>query len=297
MHYSNAIYMNDPMEGKVFFEYLNDPRIIQAYLNGEKRNESSVYLGSFLPAEDSTQGKSLEDELVMWRTYGKDGNGKEAAGCNLVLKSEFFKEIKKPVADDLNTTDTKEKTQDVASIKEDYTKNKPTDEELLNVIYVDLHNNGRKIKNDVTGNLEPALEELRYLLNELIQLRKNGNNHKEFCDYIDNTIFKHLSKISFLFKSADYYFENEVRVIKYIPRDSNAIKFMEVNVPDAPKKRFFIESNNEILPFIKKIHFGPKVVNHQQWSLYFDFEIRQRAKEMENMPNPPFELNPSEILI
>jgi hypothetical protein len=72
---------------------------------------------------------------------------------------------------------------------------------------------------------------------------------------------------------------------------------MEVNIPDAPKKRFFIESNNEILPFIKKIHFGPKVVNHQQWSLYFDFEIRQRAKELENMPNPPFELNPSEILI
>ena len=90
MHYSNAIYMNDPMEGRVFFEYLNDEEIKQAYLKGEERNESSVYLGSFLPAEDAGTGKSFEDELVMWRTYGKDESGKEAAGCNIVLSSEFL---------------------------------------------------------------------------------------------------------------------------------------------------------------------------------------------------------------
>ena len=297
MHYSNAIYMNDPMEGKVFFEYLDDKRIDEAYLNGEKRNESSVYLGSFLPAEDSRFGKSHEDELVMWRTYGKDANGKEAAGCNLVLSSEFFKEIKKPVANEPSISEYKEIEQEVASIKEDYTKNKAGDEELLNVIYIDLHNNERSLKNDVTGNLEPALKELKGLLNELIELRDKSKNHKEFCDYIDNTIFKHLSTISFLFKSADYIFENEVRVIEYVPRDSDRIKFMPVSQPNLPKKRFYIESNNEILPFIKKIHFGPKVENHQQWGLYFDFELRQRAKELAAMTNPFYELNPSEILI
>src|SRR5690606_3283124 len=93
MHYSNAIYMNDPKEGKMLVKYFNDDRITQAYINGEKRNESSVYLGSFLPAEEDEIGKSYEDELVMWRTYGKDANGKEAAGCNLVLSTDFFKQM------------------------------------------------------------------------------------------------------------------------------------------------------------------------------------------------------------
>jgi len=101
MHYSNAIYMNDPMEGQVIFEYLNDKKIIEAYVEGEKRYENSVYLGSFLPVEDSVKGKSHEDELVMWRTYGKDENGKEAAGCNLVLRCDFFKQAKKQVAREL----------------------------------------------------------------------------------------------------------------------------------------------------------------------------------------------------
>jgi tetratricopeptide (TPR) repeat protein len=297
MHYSNAIYMNDPMEGKVFFKYLNDDRINQAYLNGEKRNEISVYLGSFLPNEDFGSGKSYEDELVMWRTYGKDENGKEAAGCNLVLSSEFFKQRKKPDTADILTSGTEQNMQKVASIKEDYSKNKSGDNELINVIYVEVNENKRRIKNDPTENITPALEELKNHLTNLIELRDKPKIKIDFYRDIENTIFKQLSTISYLFKTADYIFENEVRVIEYVPRNSDAIKYREVKEPNAPGKRFFIESTNEILPFIRKIYLGPKVGNHQQWSLYFDFEIRRRAKEISGMESPPFQLNPSDIQI
>jgi tetratricopeptide (TPR) repeat protein len=296
MHYSNAIYMNDPMEGQVVFDYFNEKKIIEAYLEGEKRYENSVYLGSFLPAQNASKGKSHEDELVMWRTYGKDENGKEAAGCNLVLSSEFFRQTKKQEIRDFSGVNTDDEQLKLAVVKEDYSMNKTVDEELLNVIYVEFHNKTAQIKNDPSGNLKPLMEELKKLLNLMIELREKCDKN-EFTRYIENTLFKKLSTISFLFKSADYIYENEVRVIKTVPRDSEFIKSREVNIPGLPRKRFYIESNNEILPYIQKIFLGPKVENHQQWGLYFDFEIRQRAKELAGMKIPPFELHPSQIEI
>lgn len=296
MHYSNAIYMNDPMEGQVVFDFLNEKKISEAYLEGEKRYENSVYLGSFLPAEDASKGKSHEDELVMWRTYGKDENGREAAGCNLVLSSEFFRQTKKQEIRDFSGIDSDDDQLKLAVVKEDYSMNKSIDEELLNVIYIEFHNKKARIKNDPSGNLEPSMAELKKLLNQMIEIREKSEK-SEFTRYIENTLFKKLSTISFLFKSADYIYENEVRVIKTVPRDSELIKAREVNMPGLPKKRFYIESNNEILPYIQKIFLGPKVENHQQWGLYFDFELRQRAKELAQMKMPRFELYPSEIEI
>jgi hypothetical protein len=82
-----------------------------------------------------------------------------------------------------------------------------------------------------------------------------------------------------------------------MPRDSKAVKYMEINEPNSPGKRFHIESSNDILPFIKKIFLGPKVENYQQWSLYFDYEIRQRAKALLEMPSPPYRIKASDIEI
>jgi hypothetical protein len=72
---------------------------------------------------------------------------------------------------------------------------------------------------------------------------------------------------------------------------------MNVNEAGKPPKRFYIESENNILPFVKRIYLGPKVENHQQWSLYFDYELRQRKKELEKMPDRPYNINPSAIKI
>jgi len=276
MHYSNAIYMNDPMEGKAFFDYLNDEKIKAAYFNGEKRTETSVYLGSFLPAEENDGEISHEDELVMWRTYGKDENGKEASGCSVVLSSDFFK---------IKTRENNESaTVDIS-------------EELLNVIYIKNLKYEKKVTNDPKEKIEPAIESLKDQLKLIIKLRDKYQPTDDFYKDIENTIFKQLSTISYLFKSSDYSYEHEVRVITYMPRDSELIKYIDNTELNAPHKRFFIESYNEILPYIKKIFLGPKVENYQQWSLYFDFEIRQRAKEISTMPFPPYIIKPSDIEI
>lgn len=276
MHYSNAIYMNDPMEGKVFFDYLDDKSIEEAYLSGEKRTETSVYLGSFLPAEENDEEISHQDELVMWRTYGKDINGKEAAGCSVVLSSDFFK--------------AKTSAREEPTIKDN-------SEELLNVVYVKKLRNQKEITNDPKGKIEPAIKVLKQNLKKLIRLRNKYNPKADFYKDIENTIFKQLSTISYLFKSADYNFEHEVRVITYMPRDSESVKYREITEPNAPHKRFYIESGNDILPYIKKIFLGPKVENYQQWSLYFDYEIRQRAKEIARMADPPYRIKAADIEI
>ncbi|HZK96711.1 MAG TPA: tetratricopeptide repeat protein [Prolixibacteraceae bacterium] len=276
MHYSNAIYMNDPMEGKAFFNYLNDEKIRAAYLNGEKRTETSVYLGSFLPAEENDGEISHEDELVMWRTYGKDENGKEASGCSVVLSSDFFK---------------------IKTSKKDEFAKVEISEELLNVIYLKNLKHEKKVTNDPKEKIAPAIESLKEQLILFIELRDNYQPIDDFYKDIENSIFKQLSTISYLFKSSDYNYEHEVRVITYMPRDSELIKFMTNTEFNAPRKRFYIESYNEILPFVKKIFLGPKVENYQQWSLYFDFEIRQRAREISLMPHPPYKIKPSDIEI
>jgi hypothetical protein len=268
--------MNDPMEGKAFFNYLNDEKIRVAYLNGEKRTETSVYLGSFLPAEENDGEISHEDELVMWRTYGKDENGKEASGCCVVLSSDFFK---------------------IETIKKDESIMIDTSEELLNVIYLKNLKQEKKVMNDPNGKIEPAIESLKDKLKRIIELRDKYEPKEDFYKDIENTIFKQLSTISYLFKSSDYNYEHEVRVITYMPRDSESVKYIKNTEPNAPNKRFYIESHNDILPYVKKIFLGPKVENYQQWSLYFDYEIRQRAKELAKMSDPPYKINPSAIEI
>jgi len=280
MHYSNAIYMNDPMEGKIFFEYLNDKIIEEAYMNGERRTETSVYLGSFLPAEEGGGEISHEDELVMWRTYGKDEHGKEAAGCSVVLDSDFFK---------MRTSKSEE-----SAVKED-------PPELLNVIYIRKAKDQKEITNDSASTIAQAIEKLKGELNRLIAL---GYKYPktDFQRDIENTIFKRLSTISYLFKSADYGFEKEVRVITYMPRNSEAIKAKRIEDSNKPPKKFYIESFNDILPFVKKIYLGPNVENYQQWSIYLDYEIRQRAKELEKKKKEgetsvPYKINPAEIEI
>lgn len=263
--------MNDPMEGRMLFEYLNDDAIETAYLNGEKRTETSVYLGSFLPAEENDGEISHEDELVMWRTYGKDENGKEAAGCSVVLNSDFFKAALDPV------------------------KNQPG--ELLNVAYIKKMKTKKVITNDTGGKITNEIKLLKEELKEFLTLRKKYKPKDDFYREIENTIFKQLSLITYLVKSADYEYEHEARVITYMPRNSDFIKAREITDANKPCKSFYIESHNDILPYIKKIYLGPKVEHYQHWILYLDYEIRQRAKQMEKLVPAPYKLNPSDIEI
>ena len=85
--------MNDPQEGEILINCIDklqeldndNVKIKEVFYNIMKKEQNNFYLGSFLPVTNNH-----EDELIMWRTYGRDEHLKEAAGCSLVIDSSFF---------------------------------------------------------------------------------------------------------------------------------------------------------------------------------------------------------------
>jgi tetratricopeptide (TPR) repeat protein len=81
LRYYNAGYMNDPAEGETIFELLGN-KAKDLFVKGKENEENCIYIGSFLPS-------AFADNLVMWRTYGKE-NGEDAKGCSLTINKDFF---------------------------------------------------------------------------------------------------------------------------------------------------------------------------------------------------------------
>lgn len=69
----DSLHFNDPDEGNYFYRHLNLPKKYD-WLGGKK--ESHAYISSFI----HDPKKDMSDELVFWRTYGRDGEG-----CSLKL--------------------------------------------------------------------------------------------------------------------------------------------------------------------------------------------------------------------
>ena len=71
----DSVHFNDPDEGDYFFRHLNLPKKYN-WLGGKK--ESHAYIASFIINPQKTD---MSDNLVFWRTYGKEGEG-----CSLKLR-------------------------------------------------------------------------------------------------------------------------------------------------------------------------------------------------------------------
>ncbi len=258
LRFYNAIYMNDPAEGEFFLQCFTNNRkeIADAFNKGKLKSETSVYLGSFLT---NKTGDRHEDDLVMWRTYGKDQHKTEAAGCSFVIKPDFYDKHEDDKEADMRVTGDGSKSTD-----------KGIPQRLYEVIY---YKAGRyKHKNE--ADIEPVMIEIEKILSELIKIQQ-ASEIEEHKQIIDNTIFNALSKISYLFKSADYAFENEVRVIQYMPRGTQLIQTDESDPP-----KLYVLSNKPLLPYLQKIYIGPKAENPDHWSAYLDFRIQQHRDKI-----------------
>lgn len=244
----NSAYMNDPEEGDVILNFLVNDKIKNAFIKGKQGEESNFYIGSFLPANLNDPKESHDDDLVMWRTYGKDKNNNEACGCSIVIGADFFDfsvEDKRM----LMATDRKIEDRD----------------KLLKVIYYDR----RK------GKFENNDEELKKIFKKLEgDLNKLLKDYKEHEITINKIIYHLLSEIRFLFKSADYYYENELRVIEFARYyDKEKVKFDENN-------RLYIESKLPVQKYIKRIVLGPKVANPEN-HLYLAAKMAQNGNPIQ----------------
>jgi hypothetical protein len=99
---------------------------------------------------------------------------------------------------------------------------------------------------------------------------------------INKFVYRYISELRYFFKSADYQFEKELRVIKYyLPGDGN-VK-VDTTATELPR-RIYIESTNKVHPNIAKIILGPKVPHPERW-MYLNVLMKQSNYEITVAPS------------
>ncbi len=182
-------------------ECLDDPDIENSFKPGRLEEENNVYLGSFLPA-------SHEDDLVMWRTYGKDEKNMEAAGCSIVIDINFFDKDGNYLQPQLRPSSKKD--------DEPVDDNKNVfGQSLYRVLYYDrrqkrmVEENGNTVQKGIDDLIKSPEKRIDFFK------RLSSTPTLPINSVINRIIYRILSELRYLFKSSDYVFENELRVIQY----------------------------------------------------------------------------------
>ena len=263
----NANYMNDPEEGIV----------IEQILGLDRRDilePSSWFLMSFT---------NKTDDLAMWSQYGDDAKGVclvlreddfsrftsfndvswrqeknflEFSDKMYLLKSELNSGVEKSIfrSESENSVDTvNDEGTEPNSVEKD-SDSKRNSDYLYRIAYV--RHTEENLKLERTELFEKSeIEELEKLLNSLKEKLDIGSKitEKNYQDAISECI----EEIRYLFKSVDYKYENELRILRYANLDPSN-KEIKIDKTSGVGK-LYIERKNSIQ--IGKVIFGPKFPN------------------------------------
>ena len=272
----NANYMNDPEEGVVIEEILEPSKDGERTSYFEKRNildPSPWFLMSFT---------SKTDDLTMWSQYGDD-----AQGICLVLKEddfsrftsfndvswrrettslEFIKKIDLSMSElsgDLKVSaNESKKKESTFSARIEEIQPQPEKKDKVAKGNIDYLYRIAYVKN--TGeNFELEKTEL-FDGNEITKLKESVNNLKQKLyervnddDFYKKAISNCIEEIRYLFKSVDYKYENELRILRYANLDPSNDK-IKIDKESGIGK-LYVERENPIQ--IEKVIFGPKFPN------------------------------------
>ena len=222
--------MNDPSEGKVLDQYLQ--------LGTTSEQLSLRPRPWFLMCLTTSI-----DNLTMWAQYGE-----KAEGVCLVFKSGDFSEVSS-LADIEWFTMNKNPFDIFSSVSLNNTEHKDF---IYRIGYLSIQKNN-SMRLDRNFNAGLCKEEVKKI-NESLKTMKNTintiNKNSELFEKVD----KFLEEIRYLFKSADYSYESELRLLKYSPLDSDNKKIKIDDTGDIAK--LYIERDNPIQ--ISEVIFGPK---------------------------------------
>ena len=264
---NNANYMNDPEEGIIVEKILGlDRRDIMA--------PSSWFLMSFT---------SKTDDLAMWSQYGDDAQGvcivlreddfsrftsfNDVSWREEIRSLDFINKMESPISE--LSSNIKSSQSRLENEESDDTINdegiEPNSEEKSNVSKgsVDylyriayVNDSGGEFSIEKTElfddkeiiELETLLESLKKILN------KNSDKKDEFYQ---KAISDCIEEIRYLFKSVDYKYENELRILRYADLDSEN-KEIKIDKSSGMGK-LYVERENPIR--IGEVVFGPKFPN------------------------------------
>ena len=273
----NANYMNDPEEGLVIEEILKPSKDKEITSYFKKRNildPSPWFLMSFT---------SKTDDLTMWSQYGDD-----AQGVCLVLKEDDFSRFtsfndvswrKEAIpletmnqmdstisylGSDLKTSVGESKKKEStfsANVEEPQLQPEKKDkvakgniDYLYRIAYV--KNTGKNFELEKTELFDD---------NEITKLKESVNNLKQKLyervndndDFYKEAISNCIEEIRYLFKSVDYKYENELRILRYANLDPSN---KEIKIDKTSGiGRLYVERENSIQ--IGEVIFGPKFPN------------------------------------
>lgn len=229
---NNVDYMNDPSEGKVLNQYLQlDLTDQKLYLK-----PTPWFLMSLTTAVD---------KLTMWAQYGDN-----AKGVCLVLKSSDFAKVYQTT--DIKQLKNNQESDDTEQEERITNENEKTKDVIYRIGYI-----------SPTEETDALLEKKHNTClseDEISTLNKSLENLKRQVEHIDkNTklyeaIDECLEEIRYLFKSTDYSYEAELRLLKYSPLESDN-KNIKIN-DSGEVAKIYIERDNPIK--IAEVIFGPK---------------------------------------
>lgn len=247
---SEGTFLNDTSEGEELFKFL------EVSSDGVNRSQSEIFtkrpfIGSFVDS-------SKNNDLTLWRMYGKEGL-EEAKGCSLTLNiREFKEEIKKLISTD-----------------EDVNLSNNLDIEFYRVIYrkdKDFCFSGSTLETNKL--LADLMEKLKGEYSKFKKINKQKNEELEILEL--------LNEIAYLFKSIEYQYENEIRlVINEAVGFDKKIDFKKNNfVPSSYPNRVYIELIS-IVPLLKTITIGPKVERAEEWGSTFHYFLANKGLKPE----------------
>ena len=273
----DANYMNDPEEGVVIEEILEPSKDGERTSYFEKRNildPSPWFLMSFT---------SKTDDLTMWSQYGDD-----AQGICLVLKEDDFSRFTSfndvswrrettslefinkmdlsmsELSGDLKVSaNESKKKESTFSARIEEIQAQPEKKDKVAKGNIDYLYRIAYVKN--TGeNFELEKTEL-FDGNEITKLKESVNNLKQKLyervndddDFYKKAISNCIEEIRYLFKSVDYKYENELRILRYANLDPSNDKIKIDKTSGIG--RLYVERENSIQ--IDEVIFGPKFPN------------------------------------
>ena len=261
---SNGAYMNDPEEGRAFFEIMEDVHEMNVEDRFYKKNPpypSPAYIGSF--TQVTPGGAEPKDKLFLWRTYGKH-DAEEAAGVCLIFKH--------------NGRNFAEACPPTMGYMPQLTMDNPPQQRPKPALYKVVY------RNDKGRMSEELSEELSQLSGSLDQieahvLRKANDKGEQLRSFVCEL----LDSIRFLFKKDHYKEEQEVRIIeaRHVGDEetwkSDGVKVDAERIPP----RFYLEAGN--LHFSEVI-LGPQARGIREWTRWLkeqDEELTVKKSEIE----------------
>ena len=258
---NNANYMNDPEEGE----------ILENILKLEKRNPldpSSWFLMSFT---------SKTDDLAMWSQYGNNAKGV----CIVLNENDFAhyhslsdlpwyqKNSDKQISHKMNSSveisndiSSNESNKEMTTRDNDNTQNSEdkystpntNQDYLYRVAYVHYSDD----QFDIEKTELFTSEEVTRLKGLLVDLKSELRDYKNSGDpFYKKAIADCIEEIRYLFKSVDYKYEEELRILQYANLNSDNDKIKIDYSPEFGKLYLEREENVQI----GEVIFGPKFPN------------------------------------